>query len=232
MNLDSMLGDMSNLQMPTTPEEVFAMVSSLGATVIIPIIALLFVEATWSWRLLKLMLPVSGAIIFAALGNLLVPFAVETVGNQYIGPISVGSAVVLLCALAGALLMGLLYKLAIILLGAAGGWAIGGVISGMIAANQPDLELFVSTDGNPSMGSIIVCAVCAILLGVLAVFVFKALYIIISSVGSMIIAFTLAGVTLVNPTDETSMTLLAVFMILGIVVGVFCAVHQFKTAND
>ena len=232
MNFDSILGDLSNFEMPTNPEEILALINSLGATVIVPIIALLFVEATWSWRLLKLMLPVSGAIIFANLSGLITPYVVEALGSPVLGPISVGSAVTLLCALAGALLMGLLYKLAIILLGAAGGWAIGGIISGMIAANQPDLELFISTDGNPSMGSIIVCAICAIVLGVLAVFVFKALYIVITSVGGMMAAFAMAGLILVNPTDEASMTILYLCIVLGVVAGVFCAVHQFKTAND
>ena len=236
MNMDELLGNLSSTEIPTDIEGLTAYVSAFingfGPVLVISIIAFLAVVATWSWRLLKLALPVVGAIIFANVGAMVAPMVVNAAQMDYVGPVSVNALVIMLCALLGAILMGVLYKLAIILVGAAGGWVVGNVVSGFITANQPDLELFQWVDGNMPLGYIIVSAICAVILGLLAVFIFKALYILITSVGSMITAGSLVGATIINYADENALTVLGLCTFVGIIVGIICAVHQFKTAND
>lgn len=236
MDMESIMGDLSNMQMPENPEELISMVtgmiSGLGPAMVVMVVAILALAATWSWRLFKLFLPLEGAIIFAYVGNMIAPFAVEALGGEYLGPFSVTAVIVMLCAVLGAVLMGTLYKLAIVLVGAAGGWMLGNVVSGFISVSQPDLELFRFAEEGMPLGYIIVSAICAVILGVLAVFIFKALYIVLTSVGSMISAGAMIGSVIVNPMDENSAILLSVFTVLGVVAGVFCTVHQFKTAND
>ena len=236
MNMDEILGNLPSTEIPTDIEGLTAYLSNFingfGPVLVVTIIAILAVVATWSWRLFKLELPVVGAIIFANLGAIVAPMIINAAQMEYVGPISLNAIVIMACALLGAILMGVLYKLAIILVGAAGGWVIGNVISGVIAANQPDLEFFKSVDGSLPIGYIIVSAVCAVILGLLAVFIFKALFILITSIGSMISAGALVGSTIINYADENALAVIGLCSILGVIAGIICAVHQFKTAND
>lgn len=236
MNMDEILGNLPSTEIPTDIEGLTAYLSSFvngfGPVLVITMIAFLAVVATWSWRLLKLALPVVGAIIFANVGAMLSPMVVNAAQMEYVGPVSLNALVIIACALLGAILMGVLYKLAIILVGAAGGWVVGNFICGVIAANQPDLEFFKWVDGNMPIGYIIVSAICAVILGLLAVFIFKALYILTTSLGSMLSAGTLLGFTIINYADENSYAVIAVCTVIGVIAGIICAAHQFKTAND
>ena len=230
--MNDFMTSVPEFQVPTTPEEAFAFLQSIGPAMAVMVIAVLMVWATWSWRLFKLVLPCAGAVIFSTVGGMAVPFAVEALGSNVIGPVNVNAAVVFVCAILGAILMGVLYKLGLIVIGAFAGWTIGSTVNGILAASNPDVEFFQSVEGNLPMGQLVIGIICAIILGILAIFIFKALYIVICSVGCMTAAGCLAGVTLASFTDEISMYVIYAMTVVGVIAGVFCAVHQFKTAND
>ena len=230
IDFEQMLGDLYATEIPTTPEGLIAMLAAFGPYIAVVVIAAMFLVATWSWRLFKLALPVEGASIFAMIGVFyVVPMIPESVAIPYV---DLSVAVVFVLALVGALLMKSFYKLAVVVIGAAGGWIAGTTISGVIAASFPDIAFFSSVDGKPSVGTIVVGAACALVVGILSVFIFKGLYIISTSVGGMICAFVMAGVMLFANSGIDPIVVMGVSTFIGIIAGVICCVHQFRTADD
>ena len=229
IDFEQMLGNLSTEQIPTTPEGLIAMLTAFGPYIAVAVIAAMFLIATWSWRLFKLALPVEGALIFAMIGVYVVPMIPESVAIPYV---DLGVAVVFVLALVGALIMKSFYKLAVVVIGAAGGWIAGTTISGVIAASFPDIAFFVSVDGKPAIGTIVVGAACALVVGILSVFIFKGLYIISTSVGGMICAFVTAGVMLFANSGIDLLVVMGVSTFIGIIAGVICCAHQFRTADD
>ena len=214
------------------PDSVQGIISMLGANAILSVTLLcsLILMATWGYRLFRLTLPVTGAIAFAMIGTFVSHYVVEWVGSPIIADmILVDPLVVLVCALLGAIIFGALFKLGIFVVGAAAGWTVGINVLVALANNMPDVEFFYT-----EAAYYIFAIAGALILGFLCAFLFKPLFILITSIGSMAIAGIVVGSAVIIPpvSDEQSiLTFVGVSAAVGAVAGIFCAVHQFKTSE-
>ena len=231
LDFEQTLAGLGNIEIPTTPEGLLAFINGAGAYVIVAIIASLFLLATWGWRLFRLALPIEGALIFGLIGSYVAPIATGALGMSNIGPVNLSVLIIFVLALIGALLMKFFYKFAIVLIGAAGGWGAGSAIGAIIAVSFPDMAFFAVTERGFSWGALVVSGICALIVAALSVFIFKGLYIVVTSVCGMISAAALAGISLFSMT-EINTTIIAACGAVGIVAGIICCVHQFRTAED
>jgi hypothetical protein len=173
-------------------------------------------------------LPIEGALIFGLIGSYVAPIATGALGMQNIGPVNLSVLIVFVLALIGALLMKFFYKLAIVIIGAAGGWSVGTAVSGIIALSFPDMTFFATSESGFSWGTLIISGICALIVAALSVFIFKGIYIVITSVFGMISAAVLAGISLFG----ADVMIITASGAVGLVAGIICCVHQFRTAEE
>ena len=204
------------------PEEFAGM---LGFPIILVAVLILGLTALYSYRIFKIMLTVSGVLGAGISGYLVVaPLILKSLASA---PEAIDLQVIigLVMALLGGLLINLLFKVALFLSGAASGFLAGvSVILPLLINQFPDSEFFT---GNAGMW--VVGGICALILGILCIFLFKFLYITISSVGGMTGAAVLIG-SQVAPTGGT--IVLIVSALVGVIAGIFAAVHQYKVAAE
>ena len=143
-----------------------------------------FVIALYSYKIFRVTLSVMGAVIFGFVGESYVAPAVITTASE--GMFNYSALVTLGCALVGAILMGVILKLALFVCGGAVGYLSGGFIAGLLA---PSIEFFATETGVLVAG-----IAAAVILGVLSIFLFKLLYILGTGLAGMYIV----GVALVG----------------------------------
>lgn len=177
------------------------------------------VIAFYSYRIFRVALSVMGAVIFGGIGEMYIaPMIFKTASE---GMFNYSALVALGCALVGAILMGAIYKLALFVCGAAAGYLSGGFVASLLA---PSVEFFASETGILVTG-----IACAVILGVLSIFLFKFLYIVGSGLlgmyvsGGALVAYALQG--------DGDIVKYAPFVI-AVVGGIIAAVFQYKHAED
>lgn len=190
-------------------------IESLGSggpavSIITAVVLTLF--ALFSYKIYKAAIIIVGAALLGGVGYMYIsPWLAEVLG---IYEAWLPIAVTVVCAVIGAGLMKLLQKIAVFIAGAALGYFLGTFLNtAFFAVSNP--EFFSAAPGN-----IIVPIVCALICGVISGFAFKLVFILGTSVVSMIAAVTFVGNMFgLNAT---------VAMIIGAVLGLMCAAVQFK----
>ena len=197
---------------------------TMGFPIILGALLGCIVLAFYGYRILKFALVAIGAIGFGVLGNMiLAPLALGAMG-EVSTDFNLAVIIGLVCAAIGALLINFLYKLAIFVSGAAVGYYIGTFVYVWLAGRFTDVAFFAE-----EYAPIVVGAVCALLVGLLFLFLFKFVYILSTSVGGMVSAgYVLATSIVTVPNPVVTYVCLG----LGLVVGIIALVHQFKTAED
>ena len=206
------------------PPEVAEMVASYGFVLTLPIAVVCVIVAFWGYKIFKASLSIVGALVFGVLGATVVgPLVVGSMGDVLPG-INISAAIGFVLAIVGAILIGVLYKVGIFVSGAAGGYLIGQMLLPLFASLLPDVEFITS-----ELGTIIIPAVMALIVGIFSVFIFKFLYILATSVGGMTIVGFLVGTSVFNEPDGT---VLIASLVVGAIVGIFAMVRQYKNADD
>ena len=187
----------------------------------------LTLTAFYSYRILKIELSISAALAGGYFGYLfLAPMILEKIADTL--PEGIDFAVIIgaVCAILGWILAWALHKLAVFLVGAAGGFYGGTFAFVFIAYKFPEVE-FLQTD----IFYWIITIVCAILAGVIFVYLFKFLYIFITSFGGMVGASYLLGISMFGEKAHEPMFLYPTLAV-GAVFGLIAMVVQYKKAED
>ena len=198
----------------------------LGSFTFIPALIVVIVGialAFWGTRLFKICITLVGTVFFGIIGaDVVAPLLFEAIGDAALEmPFSIAAVIGFVFAALGYLLSYKLYKFAIFLFGGAIGYFLGNTVAPMLAENLEG-EFFTS-----EMFPIIVSVVCAILVGIITLFVFKFLYILSTSFSGMCAACLSASVAI-----APGMVSLVIFGILGIVLSIVAMVFQYKHTED
>lgn len=181
--------------------------------------------AFWGTRLFKICITLVGTVFFGIIGaDVVAPLLLGAMGDAALEmPFSIAAVIGFVFAGLGYLLSYKLYKFAIFLFGGAIGYVLGTTVAAMLAQNLEGE--FFSSDMFP----IIVSVVCAILVGIITLFVFKFLYILSTSFSGMCAA-SMAACFAIVPSME--MAALVIFGILGFVLSIVAMVYQYKHTED
>jgi hypothetical protein len=216
--IDSVFGTMGEY----LPEE-FA--GYLGFPVILVAVLICGLMAIYSYRIFRLSLTVFGAIGLGVVGgNIVAPLLINAMGEAPEG-ISMVAVCGFISALIGGLLMNFLFKVALFLSGAGAGFGLGiSVVLPLLINQFPDSTFFAGEGGFWVVGG-----VCALILGILFIFLFKFLYIVSTSMGGMITASLLVCTAIV---PDGGVIVVAASIIIGFVAGIFAAVKQYKACEE
>ena len=207
------------------PEEYFTFLQNSSFYISLGLIAAFVVFALFGYKLFKIELAIIGAGAFGLLGFwYLAPLIVNALGEKVPENVNIYVITGLACAVIGAVLVILIHKLAIFVGGAAVGAAAGWGICIAVGMYYTDSEFI-----NSMAGHIVFAAVGGILLGVLFLFLFKPIYIIVTSVGGMTVVGYLVASTVMS---IQSPVVVGISMAVGGVLGIFAAVYQFKSNRD
>ena len=191
------------------------------------------IYACYCYKLLRFSLVLAFSAIFGVAGAFVTEMFVPAVAG-----INVSAAVGVVCAIIGALVGKNLFKFCVFVVGAALGFVVGMVLPTFL----PNVEFLQ----NPTI-LLIVAAVCALVVGILSIFLFKALYIIINCVGGVAVAGAMVGAALTDgvefitdpatgalsiATPGNNMTFILAGAVLGLIAGIVIAVNQFKNSYD
>lgn len=196
LDLSAMLGQFAGFMFPI---------------VLVAVILLTFL-ARYGYTIFKKCVSFVGAVAFGYIGSSIVAPLVLGMLGLNIEIISLPTVIGIVFAIIGALLMIYVYKLAIFFVGAAIGYFVAQVI----------LVPLLSLEG---VIAIAVSAVLAIVIGVIALLLFKPLFIIITSVFGMIGAGALTSLVLF---PDGGIIFLAVFAVIGLIIGIVYAKKQFE----
>ena len=185
-----------------------ALTASLTFPVVLVAAIVAGIFAFCGYTLFKKCLALFGAVAFGVAGSTL---ATTYLANVSVPLINLSSIIGIVCAVIGAVLMIYVYKLAIFVVGAAGGYFAAQIII------VPMLQL----EGTVAL---IASAAAAIVVAILAVLLFKPLFILLTSV------VTMTGVGAVSAFAlfvEPTMIFVAVTAVIGLIVGICAAKKQF-----
>ena len=217
MNVDSIVDSMNGV-VPGELAQFAGFPIVLIATLILGLLAL------YSYRIFRITLTVGGAIAFGLVGSVLV----APLLTGLIGELPAGLQMEYICgflfALIGGVTMKFFFKVALFVSGAGVGWMFGTSVCAIIQSFLPDVEFF-----SQQIGVWVIDGICAIIVGVLSLFLFKFIYIVSTSLGGMVGAAVLI-VSTIKPHAGGYAT--AVAVLIGIIAGIIAAVNQYKTSGD
>ncbi len=211
---------------------VLDLASKLGSWTIpaaIAAVIVLVLFASNSYRLFKFVLPILAAVAGGYLGAVslgkLVYDSLPGITN-IINPVYlVGAIVGIICGL----ICAKFHRFSMLVIGAALGYTIiSRFVKDVVLSFQITQDTINATDHitHVTVGMII-CIVCLILTAIVLVKFFKPLYIVLTSVGCIFIAFVLSSVLIFVNTAIANIALIA-GLILGLLVGIRVAVIQFE----
>lgn len=201
-------------------EQMTGMFPALLGTIIV-----LILIAFCSYRFLRLELSVSGAIGLGFVGYTYAPLLLAQIQGLPEG-IDYSALVGAVCAILGWILAWLLHKIAIFAVGAGAGFSLGTIVFGFIYAAFPDVEFL----GTPAF-YYIVSIICAIAVGIIFVYLFKPIYIILTSFGGMICAGFLLSFSIFGMA-ALSGTYLYATLAAGAVLGLIATIVQFSKSSE
>ena len=100
----------------------------------------------------------------------------------------------------------------------------GTSVCAIVQSFLPDVEFF-----SQQIGVWVIDGICAIIVGVLSLFLFKFIYIVSTSLGGMVGAAVLIVSTIKSHAGGYAT---AVAVLIGIIAGIIAAVNQYKTSGD
>lgn len=185
---------------------------------IIGMIVGLAIVAFFGFKLLRIELVIAGAIIGYSIGSTTL---VALVGDSITG-VNIALILGIVCAVIGVLLSAKVYRLMIFVYGGLIGYVVGTVLFPGMVAGFTSLPVSAET----------LVTVMSVVVGIIFAFViyrlFKPLYIISTSIFGMLCVGTLT-LALISGGNETASGIGA---IVGLVIGVFAMIHQFKANRD
>ena len=199
--------------------EAYLFIAVLAVAVVAGIIAL------YSYKLFRIELVLEGILGFGILGGFVLGPWLDTNLTFIPESISVSAIVGILFAIIGGLIMHFFFKFALFVTGAAAGWfAMYGFGLPILANQFPDVQFF-----SDNAGKILIPILTAIIVGVLFIFLFKFLYIILTSFGGMGIAAILLGFAIA---PEGGMITFIASAAVGVIAGIFATVYQYKNNSQ
>jgi hypothetical protein len=193
----------------------------------------LAIVACYSYKLLRLTFLCTFTVVLGVVGATVADMFIPAVAG-----IEISGAVGLVCGIIGAVIGKKCFKLCAFVFGAAEAY----VAANSVVLMFPDIELFQ----NP-IAVLIISIVCALIIGILSIFIYKALWIIVASVGSMVLSGAAVGYALTEGAafvlDSATNSLVATYpaenpifilagMAIGLIVGIVVAVNQFRNSYD
>ena len=205
------------------PEEILTVIEANFFALSLVAIILYAFCAFYGYRIFKFSMKFISAVALGVVGaNLVAPLVTEALGTATVGPVSLSALIGLLFAVVGFVIAVYVYKLALFLLGAGAGFLAGELVTDILVSSGVLADFFAS-----DAGYWVACGVCALVLGLLCAFLFKPLFIVISSIGSMFCVFSVVAVLLFSAETVTGIIAL-IPAILAVIVGIVAAVKQFK----
>ena len=191
--------------------DIQAILGAYAQYITFPIVLILAVVAGvlafYGYTLFKKFLPLFGAVAFGIIGaSIVAPLIPVTLPI-----VNLNAIVGIVLAVIGALLMIYAYKLAIFVIGAGIGFVVGYVV----------LAPMLSLSG---VVALIVSGVLALIVAILSLRLFKPIFILVTSVVSLIAVGALGAFVVFA---EPSIIFVAVLAVVGLIVGIFAAKKQF-----
>lgn len=189
-----------------------ALIDTLQASVTFPIVLVAAIVAGifafYGYTLFKKCLALFGAVAFGVAGSVI---SASFLSEISIPLVNIASIIGIVCAVIGAVLMIHVYKLAIFVVGAAGGYFAAQLVIVPMLALEGTVALVVSI-------------VAAVIVAILALLLFKPLFILLTSVVLMVGVGAISAFALfVEPT----VVFVAVTAVIGLIVGICAAKKQF-----
>ena len=192
--------------------DIQTLLGSYSAYLTFPIVLIVAVVAGFfafnGYSIFKKCLSLFGAIAFGVVGSSIIAPIIPL----ELPFINFNALVGIVLAVVGAILMIYVYKLAIFVIGAAGGYFVAQLFIAPLFELQGTVALVVSI-------------VAAVILGIIALLLFKPLFIISSSVLSLTVVGALASYVVFA---EANMIITIVCAVIGLVIGIIAAVKQFQ----
>ena len=200
-----------------------ALLSGMTFPVTLVTVLACMLMAFYSYRIFRIEISVVGSVLLGYVGYaLLAPLVLQ---NVQIENVNLAAAIGIVCAIAGWFIAHALYKLVVFAAGALLGYSLGAMLAETLASTFTDVQFLCSDTGK-----IVVAAVCALIAGILFISLFKVVYILLTSLGGMISAVFLAGMSVCDVATMPAVYL--GLLVLGTVLGIVAAVHQFKHAVE
>jgi len=197
------------------PEEIADMLANNVNLIMIAVLC--FAAAIYGYRFFKAVFPVVFSATLVSVAYAYVPALLETIGLN-LEVIDLVATVAVVLAILGFVLGRYAYKLSLFLFVGYDAYLGGVAVTKSLAEQYPDVEFF-----SGAVGELVIGLAAAVILAVLSIFLFKALFIVITSIGGM-------AITAVCLVDAILPTLPAWYIVIpvGAVVGIVAAVKQFK----
>ena len=175
-------------------------------------IAVLVFNACWSWKLLKPVLAISGAVMFGLVGQFVSYELCTRLGDTaFLHVLSIPGAVTVVCAIIGAVLC---YYVARLFLSLDVGVGIMAILAYLIGG----------------VVGIVIGIIVGLIAFVLVIVFFKQIYVFINSVLGMVIAGMIAGLTLTSSVEYSFVGIIAMVVcgLIGLAFGVKLFKNQFE----
>ena len=203
------------------PENIISIYSNFTIPITLVLIALLGLIAFFGYRIFKYAVKVIVAVSFAVLGNF---FVLDSI-KAFISPVipetfSVAAISGLIFAIIGLVLSIFCYSFVLFLVGGGLSYMFAGSILGFIGNFVVIPEILLE-----GVGFIVVSVLIALVSGLLFMCLFKLIYILLTSIGSLALAFALVLLAVMPSAD---MTLICIALAIGAIVGVIAMLRQFK----
>jgi len=178
--------------------------------------------ALYSYKVFRIVLVLVGSLVFGAVGGIFLGPWLEEVLTFIPETINFSAILGFLLAILGGFIMHFFLKFALFVTGAAIGW-FGMYVFGLpfLTLQFPDVEFFSS-----DAGKILLPILAAIILGVLFIFLFKFLFIVITAFGGMTFSAFFAVIAVMPSFDTIA---LIVLLAIGVVAGICATVFQYKS---
>lgn len=206
------------------PDEVFGLYAKYRIPALILAVCLLVLAAFEGYKLFKMALHVAIPAALAIDGYiLLAPYVAPYIKNFGVIPefISIEALVAILCALVGLFISRFAYNAIVMILGGVFGYLLGAEYVWRVIRDFFNTLEFLNTP----IAKYIIGGICASIFVLIFILLFKHVFIVGSSFGCL--AF--AGLLLQKIVAPTADDMLKVsFILVGVAVGVFAVVHQYK----
>lgn len=214
-----------------TSFDVTTLMNDYAVAILIGLALALVVEACYSYKLLRINLVLIFGVTFATVGAVLGGMFIPAVSG-----VNVGVAIGAVCGIIGALIGKNCFKFCMFICGAGLGYVVGAIVVALFAPQVAFLQ-------DPIV-ALVVLAVCALIIGILSIFILKTVYILVMSVGGMTVAGALAGlavtegvvVSITGSSFSYTLPENLVFVLagaaVGLIAGIIAAVYQFRNSYE
>ena len=204
------------------PPHIVGLIEQYKPLFLLAAICVVSLLAFEGYKLFKMLVYIGGAFAFGYLGiTYLTPLIAETVVPMLPANINFPGLVAVVCALIAVFLTRCAYTFMIMVIGGVGGYFLGSTVIYNLLVGYFNTLDFLQGD----MVKHIVGGVIAALLALIFILLFKHIYMLATSFGGMIACALLLQNIVMPSADENTQIC---FIILGVAVGIFALVHQYK----